>query len=193
MGQFDTSSLAGKLLLAMPNLGDPRFYKAAILICAHDESGAMGLVINHVLPDLKLGTVIQSLEIESNIKVPESLLKLPVICGGPVEIARGFLLHSADFEQESTIKVSPEIHVTGTLDAIEEMAQKQRPQNLLFTLGYAGWGKDQLEIEIMENAWMVSPATKELVFHTAPEKVWDKAMAAIGVNPHLMSDQIGHA
>lgn len=193
MGQKDISSLAGQLLLAMPNMGDPRFYKAAILICAHDESGAMGLVINHVLPDLKFGTVIQSLEIESNIKVPESLLTRPVICGGPVEIARGFLLHSADFEQGSTIKVSPEINVTGTLDAIEEMAENTQPAELLFTLGYAGWGQDQLEIEIMENAWMVVPATKDIVFNTAPNQIWDKAMAVIGIDPNLMIDQVGHA
>lgn len=193
MGHKDTSSLVGQLLLAMPNMGDPRFYKAAILICAHDESGAMGLVINHVLPDLKLGTVIQSLEIESNIKVPESLLKLPVICGGPVEIVRGFLLHSVDFEQLSTIKVNSDINVTGTLDAIEKIASASQPDHLVFTLGYAGWGQDQLEIEIKENAWLVLPATKDIVFNTKPDKIWDKAMAIIGVDPHLISEQVGHA
>lgn len=193
MGQKDDNSLVGKLLLAMPNMSDPRFYKAVIYVCAHDKDGAMGLVINHVLPDLEFGKIIQNLEIESTIKVPEHLLQMPVICGGPVEIARGFLIHSDDFKQQGTIDVKNDIRVTGTIDALEEISSGKAPKKMIFTLGYAGWSEGQIEKEIIDNAWMVLPAHSELIFETAPDLLWDTAVAETGIDPRLMVDQVGNA
>lgn len=177
----------------MPHMGDPRFHKAAILVCAHDEKGAMGIVINHALPGLEFGTLLEDLEIQSNIHLPESLSKIPVMCGGPVEIARGFLVHSDDFKQNGTIEIDKGLNVTGTLDAIEAMTEGTLPDHLIFALGYAGWTEGQLEQEIKENAWMVAPATSNLIFDTQTDQLWDVAMSTIGINPNLLSEQTGQA
>jgi len=193
MAQNDTTNLSGRLLLAMPHMGDPRFHKAAILICAHDDKGAMGIVINHILPGLELGTLLDDLDIQSTIHLPESLSKIPVMCGGPVEIARGFLLHSDDFKQNGTIEIDKGVSVTGTLDAIEAMAKGTCPHHLIFALGYAGWTAGQLEQEIKDNAWMVAPASSDLIFKTKADQLWNTAMASIGIDPRLLSDQVGQA
>lgn len=193
MEQNNNIYFAGKLLLAMPNMGDPRFHKAAILVCAHDEKGAMGIVVNHTLPGLEFGKLLEDLEIKSDIRVPKTLSKLPVMCGGPVEIARGFLLHSNDFKQKGTIEIDNNINVTGTIDAIEAIADGEVPQNILFALGYAGWGAGQLENEIKDNAWMVADASEQLIFNTESNNLWNNAMIGIGINPNLLSDQCGNA
>ena len=177
----------------MPHMSDPRFHKAAVLVCAHDEKGAMGIVINHTLPDLQFGKLLQDLDIKSDIQLPSPISKLPVMCGGPVEIARGFLVHSDDFKQEGTIKIDQGLNVTGTIDAIEAIAKGSAPEKMLFALGYAGWSAGQLEKEIVENAWMIAPASAQLVFNTPSENMWSAGMLQIGINPALLSDQSGRA
>lgn len=193
MSEIENTYLSGQLLLSMPHMGDPRFHKAAILVCAHDEKGAMGIVINHTLPDLEFGKLLNDLDIQSDIHVPAPIAGLPVMCGGPVEIARGFLVHSDDFKQIGTIEIEDNLNVTGTLDAIEAIAHGNAPEKMIFALGYAGWGAGQLEQEIKENAWMVSPASSKLVFDTKSDEIWNIAMSNIGINPALLSDQCGEA
>lgn len=193
MTQTSNSYFSGQLLLAMPHMSDPRFHKAAVLICAHDEKGAMGIVINHTLPDLQFGKLLKDLDIQSDIHISAPISNLPVMCGGPVEVARGFLLHSDDFKQEGTIKIDQNLNVTGTIDAIEAIAKGSEPEKMLFALGYAGWSAGQLEKEIKENAWMVAPASSQLVFNTASENIWNAGMLQIGINPALLSDQSGQA
>jgi putative transcriptional regulator len=187
------SYFSGQLLLSMPHMSDPRFHKAAILVCAHDKKGAMGIVINHALPDLEFGKLLQDLDIKSDIQLPTPLSKLPVMCGGPVEIARGFLVHSDDFKQDDTISIDENINVTGTIDAIEAVAKGSAPEQMIFALGYAGWAAGQIEDEIKENAWMMVPASSHLIFETSPEEIWAAGMLQIGINPALLSDQIGQA
>lgn len=193
MSQVGNSYFSGQLLLSMPHMEDPRFHKAAILVCAHDEKGAMGIVINHTLPDLEFGKLLKDLDIQSDIHVPPTIAKLPVMCGGPIEIARGFLVHSDDFKQEGTIKIDENLNVTGTIDAIEAIAKGSTPEKMLFALGYAGWSAGQLEKEIKENAWMIAPASAQLVFNTASDNIWNSGMLQIGINPGLLSDQSGRA
>lgn len=185
--------LNGHILLAMPNMGDPRFHKAAIYLCAHDEKGAMGIVINHVLSGLDFGSLLKDLEIEANITLPKRLHHLPVLCGGPVETARGFIIHSHDFKQPDTIKVQDDIFVTGTLDALMALTEEQAPKNMIFALGYAGWRAGQLEQELRENAWLTLPATPSLIFGENTGNIWDMALASLGIKAEQLSHMSGRA
>jgi putative transcriptional regulator len=185
--------LNGHLLLAMPAIGDTRFNRAAIYVCAHDENGAMGIVINNVLPNLELGKLLENLDIKSDITLPDNLKHLPVLCGGPVESARGFLLHSNDFTQADTIKVQKDIHVTGTIDALVALGTNKLPTQILFALGYAGWGAGQLEQEVRENAWLTVPATPDLIFNNSVDTIWAQGLEKIGITPDKLSSLTGSA
>lgn len=189
----DQHYLNGQLLIAMPGMRDPRFDKAVIYICAHDERGAMGIIVNHLLADLEFGSLLKDLEIQSNITLPDSIKYMPVLYGGPVEVARGFLVHSNDFEETDTIKVQNDIYVTGTVDALISLTEKKIPDNLMFALGYAGWDSGQLEKEMMENAWLNVPAKKDLVFQSDKNTIWDLALKEIGITADKLSSLSGSA
>ncbi|NVJ69981.1 MAG: YqgE/AlgH family protein, partial [Alphaproteobacteria bacterium] len=150
--------LDSKLLLAMPNMNDPRFDRSVIYVCSHDESGAMGLVINQPFKSLTFPDLLEQLEIETTDPVPQ----LSIHTGGPVEPGRGFVLHSADYVQESTLVVSETLALTATVDILTALAQGKGPINHLLALGYAGWGSGQLEQEIQENAWLTAEADDEI-------------------------------
>lgn len=188
---FKSHYLSGQLLLAMPNIGDSRFQKAAIYVCAHDEKGAMGVVINNVMAGLEFGNLLKDLEIESNITLPAQFEHLPVLCGGPVEAARGFLIHSNDYKSADTIEVQDDIYITGTIDAIAALDEVNAPQNLVFALGYAGWGAGQLEQEVRDNVWLTLPATRDLVFNADVSVIWEKALSVLGVSQGQLSHMSG--
>ena len=185
--------LNGKLLLAMPSIGDPRFNKAVIFLCAHDERGAMGLVINNRLPGLEFTAMLEQIGIISDIKVDLEKLSLPIMGGGPVEGARGFMLHSNEFSDSDTIKVDDHYGVTGTVDALKKVVEGQGPDDMLFILGYAGWEAGQLDAEIQDNAWLVVDADHDLVFNTQPEEKWQLAVQKLGFDPAMLSAQSGRA
>ncbi len=193
MKQNTTPYLNGQLLLAMPAMSDPRFHRSAIYICAHDEKGAMGIVINHAFDGLEFGSLLKDLDIKSDITLPDRLQHLPVLCGGPVDTARGFLIHSQDFEEPETIKVQPDIHVTGTIDALLKFSENKAPKNIIFALGYAGWVAGQLEQEVRNNSWLTLPATPALVFNKKTNSIWSEALSALGVNPAQLSSFTGRA
>jgi putative transcriptional regulator len=180
--------LTGRLLLAMPQMGDPRFHRAVIFMCAHDENGAMGLVLNNVMPGLDLSELLGQLNIDRQPATPAA----PVMNGGPVESARGFVLHSTDFTQPETVRVGPELGVTGTIEALRAIAAGDGPQKMLFMLGYAGWGAGQLDRELQQNAWLVTDADAEIIFGDA-ERKWDRAVRKIGIDPAMLSGDAGHA
>lgn len=183
--------LAGRLLLAMPQMGDPRFYKAVIFLCAHDENGAMGLVVNHVLPGLDLRQLLQQMKIDLGGKTPGTTQ--PVMSGGPVEAARGFILHSSDFKQPDTVKVCEGIAVTGTVDALKTIAAGAGPDKMLFLLGYAGWGAGQLDQEMQQNAWLVIEPDHDLIFGSGTDEKWDRAVRKLGIDPAMLSGTAGRA
>ncbi|MEM6780946.1 MAG: YqgE/AlgH family protein [Pseudomonadota bacterium] len=185
--------LAGQVLLAMPGMGDTRFNRAVIYICAHDKNGAMGLVINHIVPGLKFGSLLKELNVATDITIPSDIVTLPVINGGPVETARGFLLHSKDFKHDDTVDINESFSLTGTVDALKEVASGQGPKDMVFTLGYAGWSAGQLDQELHQNAWLTCEASRDLIFDTAPHDMWDAAVGHIGVDPSLLSLNSGHA
>ncbi|MGH1456423.1 MAG: YqgE/AlgH family protein [Alphaproteobacteria bacterium] len=184
---------AGKLLLAMPNMGDPRFNRAVIFLCAHDENGAMGLVINHEMPNVAFTDLVPQLKIGSDITVNFDDIKLPVMCGGPVESARGFLLHSTDFKREETMSIDKSYGVTGTLDALKDVAMGAGPEELMFILGYAGWDAGQLDEEIQQNAWLVVDSDHELVFGGDADDKWTRSIAKLGFDPVMLSSAAGSA
>lgn len=184
--------LAGRLLLAMPQMGDPRFHKAVIFVCAHDENGAMGLIVNHMLSGLELGELLKQMKIGSEAALGK-FANIPVMSGGPVESARGFILHSGDFKQPDTVKVSDTISVTGTVEGLKAVAAGTGPDRMLFMLGYAGWGAGQLDQEMQQNAWLVAEADPDLVFASGTDEKWDRAVRRIGVDPAMLSGNAGRA
>lgn len=185
--------MTGRLLLAMPQMGDPRFHKAVIYVCAHDENGAMGLVINSVLPGVDMSELLSQLNIDLKDEIKKSAVDMPVLSGGPVETARGFVLHSSDFQQDDTIEINEKVGVTGTIDALKAIAAGKGPEKMLFLLGYAGWSKGQLDQEIQQNAWLITEADSELIFSATPDEKWDLAVKKLGIDPGMLSGSAGSA
>lgn len=185
----DTGFLDGQLLIAMPGMQDPRFVKAVVYMCAHSADGAMGLVVNRALEKLTLLELLQQLEIEVAGDAPAGSVHF----GGPVEAGRGFVLHSPDYVQEGTLKVSDGVALTATLDILKAIAAGDGPRRHLLALGYAGWGPGQLDREIRANGWLTVDADEDLVFGAALDRKWDRAMAKVGIDPRMLSDAAGHA
>ena len=180
--------LTGHLLVAMPAMGDPRFTRSVIFVCAHSADGAMGLVINRPSEDMRLIHLAEHLEVEMG-----DARDLPVHMGGPVEPGRGFVLHSTDWAGEiSTVPAGEGFSLTATRDAIEALAVGGGPRRAIAALGYAGWGEGQIEGELAQNAWLTVPADPDLVFGPDARK-WDAALGALGVDPRLLSAASGTA
>lgn len=187
--------LNGQLLLAMPSMTDQRFANAVIYICTHTEEGAMGLVINKPCDNIDFPDLLKQLTIEHLVKEPpeKSLKKIPLHEGGPVESGRGFILHSADYVQETTLIVSETIALTATIDILTAIAHEDGPQDYLIALGFSGWGKGQLESEIRSNSWLTIEADEELVFRTDLDLKFPRAMTKLGVDLSMLSSQSGSA
>jgi putative transcriptional regulator len=185
------NSLLGKIIISTPHIGDTRFAQSVIFICAHDENGAMGLVINKPLIDLDLGDLLKDLKIDTG---SETKIKMPVYMGGPLEPERGFLLHSHDHNRDDSTTIGANFGVSGSLEALKSVTkQEQLPKDMVFALGYAGWDANELEKEIKEDAWFVTDADLDLVFGQDRDKLWTLSMSRLGVNPHVLTGQIGQA
>jgi putative transcriptional regulator len=181
---------AGQLLIAMPGISDPRFERALILICLHDEQHAMGVAVNRPVEGLTLPDILARLDIEANITVPPDL----VLMGGPVERERGFVVHTDDYNAENTVEVGAGLAFTATRDVLEAMASHNRqPRRAVLALGYAGWGAGQLENEIKENVWLTCEPDESLVFGHDFAHKWSQALAKIGVDPDRLSSYAGRA
>lgn len=186
---MNNSNLADQFLIAMPSLKDPNFEKTVTYICAHNEEGAMGIVINKPL-EFELGEIFEQMEIKSE---DAKAKQLPVFQGGPVHIDRGFILHRADTDWDSSIAVSKDICVTTSKDILESIANGNGPDDAVVALGYAGWSGGQLEEEILENTWLNGPAEKQIIFNTPHDQCWNKAVAHLGVDLNKLSSDFGHA
>jgi putative transcriptional regulator len=180
--------LTGQLLIAMPAMMDPRFQRTVIFMCAHDERGAMGLVVNRLIEALTFPELLKQLGIDDG-KPSER----PIHFGGPVDMGRGFVLHSDDYNREGTVSVKPGYSVTATVDILHAIAKGEGPIDSLLALGYAGWGPGQLDDEIQKNGWLHAPADPRLVFDPDLESKWERAMAKIGVDLSVLSGEAGHA
>ena len=185
----DTGYLTGQLIIAMPKMSDPRFSKTVIYMCAHNSEGAMGLIINKLVDELTFPDLLKQLEIKPAL--PKSPLN--VFLGGPVEQARGFVLHSTEYLQDATLRVSDTVGLTATIDVLRDIAEGNGPKDKILMLGYTGWAPGQLDLEIMENGWLNVEADDALVFGDKLTDKWEMAIKKIGIDPQMLSDEFGHA
>ena len=182
-------SLQGKLLIALPTIKDPLFERSVILLCAHNEEHAMGIVINRTMPDLDCDELFEQLGMDSPPKG-----QIPLLQGGPVRPERGFVLHSDDFDADgATAPITEGICLTATEDVLLALASDTPPEKAVLALGYAGWSEGQLEEEIMDNVWLVADASEALVYDRSYNTKWNRALASIGVSPENLQSEGGHA
>jgi len=187
---LDSVDLTGKLLIAMPGMGDPRFEKSVVYMCAHSAQGAMGLIVNKPAPGIKMDDLLEQLDIPRG----DGSRDVRVHFGGPVEHGRGFVLHTSDYEmEEQTLKVDAEFGMTATLDILQDMARGSGPERRILALGYSGWGPGQLEGELHRNGWLTCDATPDIVFQVDDEAKWIAALKSLGIDPLLLSSEAGHA
>ena len=182
--------MSGQLLLALPGIGDPRFDRAVIAMCLHDEGGALGVMINHPHPRLQLSTVLSELNLDS---ADAAVRAAPVYIGGPVEPGRGFVLHSADYGSAATVDIGGHWCMTGTRDILQAVAEGHGPRHWLVALGYSGWGAGQLEAELTQHGWHAAPATDALLYDMPAENRWAAAYAGLGIDVSHLSTEAGHA
>ncbi|MHA1528828.1 MAG: YqgE/AlgH family protein [Alphaproteobacteria bacterium] len=182
--------LDGQILIAMPGMQDPRFHRSLVYLCAHSADGAMGLIVNKRADNLKLKDLFGKL----GIPVGGGIAGKPVHYGGPVEMGRGFVLHSSDYHSDdATMQVDDATSMTATLDILHAMAVDRGPDRAIIALGYAGWAPGQLEAELQANGWLACPADEGLLFGTDEGTKWDQALAKLGVHPAMLSPTGGRA
>lgn len=182
--------LTGRALIAMPGMGDPRFEHSVVILCDHSEEGAMGLIINKPSDEIDMPTLLSQL----NIDASADLSAAQVHFGGPVEMGRGFVLHSAEYASAvTTVEVRPDVRMTATLDILEDIGRGAGPARWLIMLGYAGWGPGQLEAELAQNAWLVCDAEAALIFDRADASKWEAALETLGVAALALSAEGGRA
>lgn len=186
------SDLTGRMLIAMPGMGDARFDRAVVFLCAHSADGAMGLIVNKPAPGLEIATLLEQLEIVS--EEDRAIGFEPVFFGGPVETGRGFVLHSRDFQSDVTsLDVNEGVSMTATLDILEEIAAGRGPERRRMCLGYAGWGPGQLEEELQQNGWLVCDSSDALIFGQDADGIWEAALGSLGVSSLMLSAEGGQA
>jgi putative transcriptional regulator len=182
-------ALTGQLLIAMPAMADSRFATSVIYVCAHTDDGAMGIVVNRPLTSPSFTDLLQQLGVDP---VPPAR-SIRLCQGGPVDHARGFVLHSADWTGDGSLRVDDTTALTASLDILKAIAAGGGPRMGMLALGYAGWGPGQLEQEIAQNAWLSAPADPSLLFDDDHETKWRRALAKLKVDPLLLSTQAGRA
>lgn len=184
----DAEYLAGRFLLAMPGMGDPRFAKAAIAMYVHDENGAFGVGVGHLRSGVTLHALLKELEIDPGL-APDC----PVHHGGPVEPGRGFVLHSPDWNADDTLTVAPLGGLSASLDILRAIAEGRGPDKWLIALGYAGWGPGQLDNEMRHHGWYAAQGRSEILFGRPAETRWAATWRAEGIDPALLASETGRA
>ena len=186
---MQSTTLTNQFLIAMPGLADPNFHHTVTYICAHNEDGAMGIIINRP-SGLILDEVLEQMEIKAeNLKVGQT----PIYQGGPVQADRGFVLHQPIQKWDYSIEICDEIGVATSRDILKAIASGEGPENSFIALGYAGWGAGQLEQEIKDNAWLHAPVDSSIIFITPVEQRWEAAAALAGIDLEKLSSNVGHA
>ncbi len=191
---MDAMNLTGKTLIAMPGMGDPRFAHSVVLIAAHGDKGAMGLIVNKLMPDLGFLPLLKQLGIAAG---PQTR-RLPIHFGGPVETQRGFVLHDdpegvADDGDSPMLPAGAGLAITTTRDILEELAAGRGPQRVMLAVGYAGWAPGQLEDEIARNDWLTGRADPDLIFSGQPLRIWADSLRAEGIDPAMLASGAGRA
>lgn len=182
-------SLKGHFLMAMPGMLDPNFSQTVTCICEHNESGAMGIVVNRLFENLTAKVIFEELK----IACAGHAETLPVHSGGPVSMGELFILHGPPFQWEACLRVTPSVALSNTRDIVEAIARNEGPESYIISLGCAGWGPGQLEEEIKQNAWLTYPVFDENIFTLPIELRWEEAVKKLGVDPTRLSENAGHA
>jgi putative transcriptional regulator len=189
--------LDGRLLVAMPVMGDPRFERSVIYLCAHSAEGAMGIMVNRPAGSIDFPQLLMQLHIinkSEEIKLSGSAETMKVLSGGPVDTGRGFVLHSSDyFIANATLKINEGVCLTTTVDILKAIAKGSGPRHAILALGYAGWRPGQLESEIQDNGWLHCDADADLIFGDDVDDKYDRALRKIGIDPGMLSNEAGHA
>jgi putative transcriptional regulator len=189
--------LGGQMLIAMPGMRDERFQRSVIYICGHSDEGAMGIVINNRTPSMTFRDLLVQLDLieaDQAIRLPRRLSHAHVLKGGPVETSRGFVLHTPDFTIDNvTQTIDDGICMTATLDILRAIAKDEGPRSAILALGYAGWSAGQLEREIAANGWLHCEGDPDLLFSNDLESKYDRALKKIGIDPVMLSSDVGRA
>ncbi|MCP4043488.1 MAG: YqgE/AlgH family protein [Gammaproteobacteria bacterium] len=186
---MEFTNLTNHFLIAMPALADPNFFHTVTFVCAHNQEGAMGIIVNRPL-DLHLGEILAQMNIHTTATTPN---EIRIYDGGPVQRERGFVIHWPKGDWDAMLPVGDELGVTTSRDVLAAVANDEGPKNSLIALGYAGWGAGQLEKEMAENAWLSGPADMRILFETPSEQRWEAAAGLLGVDFDRLSSQAGHA
>ena len=184
--------LIGKMLIAMPGIGDPRFERSLLYICAHDRDHAMALCVNNPVEGLTIRDLLRRLDVGTEDSASTDL----VLIGGPVEHERGFVLHTDDYlaSDGATLTITDGLAMTASREALEVLSGKRAPPKWsALALGYAGWGEGQLEREIRKNVWLTCEADEQLIFGADYADKWSRALAKLGVDPRLLTAAAGEA
>ncbi len=181
--------LTNQFLIAMPSLQDPHFHRTVTYLCAHNNEGAMGIVINRPL-DLNLGEVLDHMDIDVDDSCVNDMM---VLQGGPVQCDRGFVIHEPAGEWDAVLAVGTDIGVATSRDILTAVAHGDGPDRAVVALGYAGWGAGQLEREVLQNAWLSGPADSSIIFDLPYDKRYESAARLLGVEIDRLSGEAGHA
>ena len=183
-------SLTGQLLIAMPQMEDPRFEHSVVYLFAHsEEDGAMGIIINKVLEDVTEAEIYAQLKFAAAPPGPARAVHF----GGPVQTGLGFVLHSPDYREAATAELGAGFALTTTLGILSAMSKGEGPRQRILALGYAGWAPEQLEAEIQANGWLLVGADTGLMFDTDDGSKWQRALAKLGISPEMLSGETGRA
>lgn len=184
-------NLKNHFLIAMPSLTDPLFEHAVVYICEHNNEGAMGIIINKPIMDLRVEMVLNRLDI---MPIREcAALGQSVFTGGPLADEQGFILHTPEKNFASSVQIAKDVMVTTSLDLLRTIGSSHQPKHILLALGYAGWQKQQLEKEIMNNDWLVVKADPKIIFDEPIESRWKNAAKSYGINISMISTRVGNA
>ncbi len=179
-------SFVGTVLVAPPET-QGEFARTIILVCGHDDQGAIGIVLNKKIPSLYVNDLLEQLNIDTHDSFSK---KIPLFSGGEVDIGRGFVLHSTEYTHDQSIFVTPSIFLTATLDVLNRLGEGRGPQKNLLALGYTNWEKGQLEQEIKSHRWLWTECSDDLVFSSEDEK-WEKLIQKLGPDRARLSVEGG--
>lgn len=181
--------LNGQLLIAMPNMTDPRFERAVVFICSHDRDHAMGVIVNKRIDDLHLIDLLEQLEIKSG----QQAEKTPIFFGGPVQTERGLVIHTLDYKSDTTLVIKNQIGLTATKEILMDIGGEEppngQPERYMLAIGHAGWGAGQLEQEIAMNAWLHCSLDEAIIFEGAESPAWNRALKKLGVSSAMFSPE----
>ncbi len=173
--EINIQDMSGKFLIAAPGMEDFNFKHTVVLVCEHTKDGAFGLIVNRILMN-SFRPLLKAFEIE------KSLIDMPIFYGGPVKPDQGYVIYSPADERYGTIRVTKTLAVTASREILFDIAKGKGPRQYMLALGFAGWTSNQLEQELMMDAWIVAPLDYNIIFRVPVGDRWKCAAHSIGVD-----------